>query len=342
MAILVTGGAGFVGSTFIRAWLARNEELVVNLDLLTYAGDLRKLEDLQTDPRHVFIKGDVCDASLVDAILQRHQPRAVVHFAAESNVDRSIDTSASFIQTNVVGTHVLLEAARRYIARATPAVRSRFRFLHVGTDEVYGSLGPGLPPFTEASPYEPNSPYSASKAASNHLVRAWHQTYGMPVLTANSCNSYGPHQHLEKFVPRMIVNGLAGTNLPIYGDGRQVRDWLHVSDQCAALRAVLEQGTLGETYNIGGWNEHTNIDVVRSICQLLDHIHPEGSPHERLIMHVTDRPGHDRRYAIDASKIERMLGWRPKLAFADGLRSTVQWYAEHLPKNGASGIHQGQ
>ena len=304
MTLLVTGGAGFIGSNFVLDWLAGSSEPVVNLDLLTYAGNRRNLASLEGSPGHIFIHGDIGERALVDQLLQEHKPRAIVHFAAESHVDRSIHGPGSFIQTNVVGTFTLLESARSYWESLDPAMRAGFRFLHVSTDEVYGSLGPADPAFVETRGYEPNSPYSASKAASDHLVRAWHHTYGLPVLTTNCSNNYGPYQFPEKLIPVVIVNALEGKPLPIYGDGRQVRDWLYVGDHCSAIRTVLENGALGETYNVGGWNEQANIDVVRSICRMLDELRPspEG-PYERLLTFVTDRPGHDRRYAIDASKI---------------------------------------
>lgn len=328
--ILVTGGAGFIGANFVLDWLAGTDEPVLNLDALTYAGNLESLRSLAGDPRHVFVRGDICDRPLLDRLLGEHRPRAMVHFAAESHVDRSIHGPGAFIRTNVEGTYTLLEAARAYHASLDPAARSAFRFHHVSTDEVYGSLGPADPPFTEAHVYEPNSPYSASKAAGDHLVRAWHHTYGLPVLTTNCSNNYGPFHFPEKLIPLMIVNALAGKPLPVYGDGKQVRDWLYVKDHCAAIRVVLEHGRIGETYNIGGWNEQFNIDIVKQICALLDELHPDpAGPRERLVTHVTDRPGHDRRYAIDARKIERELGWRPAETFASGLRKTVQWYLDH-------------
>jgi dTDP-glucose 4,6-dehydratase len=329
MSILVTGGAGFIGSNFILDWLAQCDELVVNLDLLTYAGNLQNLDSLRNDSRHTFVKGDIGDRPLVEALLLKFQPRAIVHFAAESHVDRSIHGPASFIHTNILGTYALLEAARQYYGELDDRSRSAFRFLHVSTDEVYGSLEPGDPAFTETRAYEPNSPYSASKAASDHLVRAWFHTFGLPVLTTNCSNNYGPFQFPEKLIPLIISNALAGRSLPVYGDGRQVRDWLYVGDHCSAVRAVLEKGQPGETYNIGGWNEQTNIAVVLAICRLLDELRPLDKPRERLITHIADRPGHDRRYAIDARKIERTLGWRPVHTFHTGLRRTVKWYLEH-------------
>jgi dTDP-glucose 4,6-dehydratase len=328
--ILVTGGAGFIGSNFVLDWLAHHDEAVVNLDALTYAGNLRNLEALQGDPRHVFVRGDITDRALVDRLLAEHRPRAIVHFAAESHVDRSIHGPLAFIKTNVDGTYTLLEAARAFWQGLAPDEKTAFRFHHVSTDEVYGSLKPGDPAFTERHPYEPNSPYSASKAASDHLVRAWHHTYGLPVVTTNCSNNYGPYHFPEKLIPLMIVNALAGKPLPVYGDGQQIRDWLYVTDHCSAIRAVLAHGRLGETYNIGGWNEKPNIEIVRTICALLDELRPhaDGS-YSRLVTYVADRPGHDRRYAIDARKIERELGWRPAETFETGIRKTVQWYLDH-------------
>ncbi len=330
MTILVTGGAGFIGSNFVLDWLAQGNEPVVNLDALTYAGNLENLASLQGDARHVFIKGDVCDAALVGRLLAEHQPRAIVHFAAESHVDRSIHGPGDFVRTNVEGTFTLLEQARAYWSSLAGTTRERFRFHHVSTDEVYGSLGPNDPEFTEEHPYQPNSPYSASKAASDHLVRAWHHTYGLPVLTTNCSNNYGPYHFPEKLIPLMIVNALSAKPLPIYGDGLNVRDWLYVRDHCSGIRAVLERGRVGETYNIGGWNEMTNREIVQTICTMLDELRPDpAGPYSRLITYVTDRPGHDRRYAIDARKIERELGWRPAETFASGIRKTVQWYLDH-------------
>lgn len=328
--ILVTGGAGFIGSNFVLDWLADSAEGVVNLDALTYAGNIENLGSLERADGHVFVRGDICDRELVDRLLVEFQPRAIVHFAAESHVDRSIHGPAEFMRTNVTGTFTLLEAARQYLASCDADARSAFRFLHVSTDEVYGSLRPADAPFSESNPYEPNSPYSASKAASDHLVRAWHHTYGLPILTTNCSNNYGPFQFPEKLIPLVIVNALAGKPLPIYGDGMQVRDWLYVKDHCKAIRAVLEGGTVGETYNIGGWNEQPNIEIVKRICSLLDELRPDPvGPRSRLITYVTDRPGHDRRYAIDATKIERELGWRPDETFETGIRKTVTWYLEH-------------
>jgi dTDP-glucose 4,6-dehydratase len=328
--ILVTGGAGFIGANFVLDWIAATGEPVVNLDALTYAGNLESLKSLQGDPRHVFVHGDIGDGLLLARLLKEHRPRTVVHFAAESHVDRSIHGPGAFIRTNIEGTYTLLEAVRAHWAGLQGDARQRFRFHHVSTDEVYGSLGPGDAPFTESHPYEPNSPYSASKAASDHLVRAWHHTYGLPVLTSNCSNNYGPYHFPEKLIPLMIVNALAGKPLPVYGDGQQVRDWLYVKDHCAAIRAVIAGGRVGETYNIGGWNEQPNIDIVRQVCSLLDELRPDpAGRRDRLIAYVTDRPGHDRRYAIDARKIERELGWRPAETFASGLRKTVQWYLDN-------------
>jgi dTDP-glucose 4,6-dehydratase len=328
--ILVTGGAGFIGSNFVLDWLAQSDESVVNLDALTYAGNLRNLASLDGDTRHVFVRGDIGDRALVDRLLAEHRPRAVVHFAAESHVDRSIHGPGTFMKTNVEGTFTLLEAARAYWSALDGDAKGSFRFHHVSTDEVYGSLGAGDPAFTEEHPYQPNSPYSASKAASDHLVRAWHHTYGLPVVTTNCSNNYGPYHFPEKLIPLMIVNALAGKPLPIYGDGLNVRDWLYVRDHCSGIRAVLERGRVGETYNIGGWNEKTNKEIVHTVCALLDQLRPDpAGPYGRLITYVTDRPGHDRRYAIDARKIERDLGWRPAETFDTGIRKTVQWYLDH-------------
>lgn len=330
MAILVTGGAGFIGSNFVLDWLDQSDETVVNLDALTYAGNLKNLESLKDDPRHVFVYGRVDDHALVERLLAEHRVRAIVHFAAESHVDRSIHGPGEFMQTNVQGTFTLLEAARAYWHELDDVARLAFRFHHVSTDEVYGSLAPDAQAFTEDHPYAPNSPYAASKAAGDHLVRAWHHTYGLPVVTTNCSNNYGPFHFPEKLIPLTIVNALAGQPLPIYGDGLQVRDWLYVRDHCSAIRTVLERGAVGETYNIGGWNEKTNLDIVRTICALLDELAPdEAGPYARLITHVKDRPGHDRRYAIDASKIERELGWRPAETFETGIRKTVQWVLDH-------------
>jgi len=330
MTLLVTGGAGFIGSNFVLDWLAQSDERVLNLDALTYAGNLRNLASLAADARHVFVQGDIGNRALVDRLLAEHRPRALVHFAAESHVDRSIVGPGAFIQTNVQGTFTLLEAARAYWSALAGAERAAFRFLHVSTDEVYGNLAAGAPAFTEQHAYEPNSPYSASKAASDHLVRAWHHTYGLPVLTTNCSNNYGPYQFPEKLIPLVITHALAGKPLPVYGDGMQVRDWLYVGDHCSALRAVLAAGRVGQTYNIGGWNEQPNIEIVQTICALLDELRPSAAgPYARLVTYVKDRPGHDRRYAIDARKIERELGWRPAETFASGIRKTVQWVLDH-------------
>ncbi|QDF97262.1 dTDP-glucose 4,6-dehydratase [Azoarcus sp. DD4] len=325
--ILVTGGAGFIGGNFVLDWIEELGEPVVNLDALTYAGNLETLASLAGDKRHIFERGDICDRALVDRLLATHRPRAIVHFAAESHVDRSIHGPAEFIRTNVQGTFTLLEAARAYWNSLEGEAKAAFRFHHVSTDEVYGSLGPDDAPFTETHAYEPNSPYSASKAASDHLVRAWYHTYGLPVVTTNCSNNYGPYHFPEKLIPLMIVNALAGKPLPIYGDGQNVRDWLYVKDHCSAIRTVLARGRLGETYNIGGWNEKPNIEIVRTVCALLDELRPspEGS-YSRLITYVKDRPGHDRRYAIDARKVERELGWRPAETFESGIRKTIAWY----------------
>jgi dTDP-glucose 4,6-dehydratase len=330
MTILVTGGAGFIGSNFVLDWLAQSSEAVVNLDALTYAGNLENLASLAGHPGHVFVKGDITDRALLDRLLAEHRPRALLHFAAESHVDRSIHGPGAFIKTNVEGTFTLLEAARAHWGSLAADAKAAFRFLHVSTDEVYGSLGPGDPAFTETHAFEPNSPYSASKAASDHLVRAWHHTYGLPVLTTNCSNNYGPYHFPEKLIPLMIVNALAAKPLPVYGDGMQIRDWLYVKDHCSAIRAVLAGGRLGETYNVGGWNEQPNLEIVKTVCALLDELRPAAEgPYARLITYVKDRPGHDRRYAIDARKIERELGWRPAETFDSGIRKTVQWYLEH-------------
>jgi dTDP-glucose 4,6-dehydratase len=329
--ILVTGGAGFIGANFVLGWLAATGEPVLNLDKLTYAGNLGNLAALRGDARHVFVQGDIADAALVEQLLRTHRPRAIVHFAAESHVDRSIHGPAAFIETNVIGTFRLLEAARAHWESLAGAERDAFRFLHVSTDEVYGSLPPSAPAFSEQHRYEPNSPYSASKAASDHLVRAWHHTYGLPVVTTNCSNNYGPFQFPEKLIPLMIVNALAGRPLPVYGDGQQVRDWLYVGDHCNAVRRVLEAGMPGETYNIGGWNEQPNLDIVRALCALLDDVQPraDGRSYVEQVAFVEDRRGHDRRYAIDAGRIERELGWRPAETFDTGIRKTVQWYLDN-------------
>ena len=329
--ILVTGAAGFIGSNFVLDWLAQSDEPVINLDDLTYAGNLENLASLDGDARHLFVKGSIGDFDLVARLLAEHQPRAVVNFAAESHVDRSIHGPEDFIQTNIVGTFRLLEAVRAYYGQLEKTAKNEFRFLHVSTDEVYGSLATNDPAFTETHQYEPNSPYSASKAASDHLVRAYHHTYGLPVLTTNCSNNYGPYHFPEKLIPLVILNALAGKPLPIYGDGQQIRDWLYVKDHCSAIRRVLEAGKLGETYNVGGWNEKPNLDVVHTLCSILDELSPraDGKPYKEQITYVTDRPGHDRRYAIDATKIERELGWKPAETFESGIRKTVQWYLDN-------------
>ena len=345
MTLLVTGGAGFIGGNFVLDWLAGSDEPVVNLDKLTYAGNLQTLASLQGDARHIFVQGDIGDRALVDQLLAEHRPRAVINFAAESHVDRSIHGPGDFIQTNIVGTYHLLESVRAYWTglpqggmdprvkpeEDKPVTQTSFRFLHVSTDEVYGSLAQDDPAFAETHRYEPNSPYSASKAASDHLVRAWHHTYGLPVLTTNCSNNYGPFHFPEKLIPLMIVNALAGKALPVYGDGMQIRDWLYVKDHCSAIRRVLEAGRLGETYNVGGWNEKPNIEIVHTVCTLLDELRPkaDGSRYATQISYVTDRPGHDRRYAIDARKLEAELGWKPAETFETGIRKTVQWYLDH-------------
>lgn len=329
--ILVTGGAGFIGANFVLDWLAHHDEPVINVDKLTYAGNLENLASLQGDARHIFVQADIGDSAVIGQLLAQHQPRAVVNFAAESHVDRSIHGPEDFIQTNVVGTFRLLEAVRAYWNGLEGEAKTSFRFLHVSTDEVYGTLSLTDPAFTEDNNYEPNSPYSASKAASDHLVRAWHHTYGLPVLTTNCSNNYGPLHFPEKLIPLMIVNALAGKPLPIYGDGQQIRDWLYVRDHCSAIRRVLEAGKVGETYNVGGWNEKANIDIVKTVCALLDELRPraDGKSYAEQITFVTDRPGHDRRYAIDARKLERELGWKPAETFETGIRKTVQWYLDH-------------
>ena len=339
--ILVTGSAGFIGANFVLDWLAQHDETVIGLDKLTYAGNLENLASLENDPRHIFVRGDIGDAELVGQLLKQYRPRAVVNFAAESHVDRSIHGPEDFIQTNIVGTFHLLEAVRAYWSGLADEEKTGFRFLHVSTDEVYGSLAKGDPAFSETRRYEPNSPYSASKAASDHLVRAYHHTYGLPVLTTNCSNNYGPYHFPEKLIPLMIVNALAGEALPVYGDGQQIRDWLYVSDHCAAIRRVLEAGKVGEVYNIGGWNEKANLEIVHTVCDLLDELRPlkpgsgkwevgSGKPplttYRSLITFVADRPGHDRRYAIDARKLEAELGWKPAETFETGIRKTVQWY----------------
>ena len=331
MTILVTGGAGFIGSNFVLDWLANPKaEPVVNLDKLTYAGNLANLQAVQNDARHHFVQGDIGDVDLIEKLLREHAIRAVVNFAADSHVDRSIHGPGEFIHTNVVGTFHLLESVRAYWTNLAESQKASFRFLHVSTDEVYGSLSPTDPAFSETNPYEPNSPYSASKAASDQLVRAWHHTYGLPVLTTNCSNNYGPYHFPEKLIPLVILNALNGKPLPIYGDGQQVRDWLYVKDHCSAIRRVLEAGRLGETYNVGGWNEKANLEVVKTICTILDGLRPKtNGQYADQITFVTDRPGHDRRYAIDASKLERELGWKPAETFESGIAKTVQWYLDH-------------
>jgi len=335
MSILVTGGAGFIGANFVLDWLAQHDEFVINLDKLTYAGNLENLARLQGDARHIFVRGDIGDTALVDRLLTEYRPRAVINFAAESHVDRSIHGPSAFIQTNIVGTFHLLESGRAFWGTLKGEAQERFRFLQVSTDEVYGSLTNDGPAFSETNRYEPNSPYSASKAAGDHLVRAYHHTYGLPVLTTNCSNNYGPYHFLEKLIPLCILNALAGKPLPLYGDGRQIRDWLYVKDHCSAIRRVLEGGRVGETYNIGGWNEKANLDVVQTLCDVLDELAPPAAGHlplatyRSLITFVKDRPGHDRRYAIDASKLERELGWKPQETFETGIRKTVLWYLEN-------------
>jgi dTDP-glucose 4,6-dehydratase len=331
MTILVTGGAGFIGSNFVLDWRAASDEPVVNLDKLSYAGNLENLASLQGDVHHLFVHGDIGDTELVSTLLREHSIRAVVNFAAESHVDRSIHGPQAFIDNNILGTFHLLETVKSYWQALDGSEKADFRFLHVSTDEVYGSLTKGSPAFTERNPFEPNSPYSASKAASDHLVRAWHHTYGLPVLTTNCSNNYGPYHFPEKLIPLMIVNALAGKPLPVYGDGQQIRDWLYVKDHCSAIRRVLEAGRVGETYNVGGWNEKANIDIVQTVCALLDELQPrtDGRAYAQQITYVTDRPGHDRRYAIDASKIERELGWKPAETFDTGIAKTVRWYLDN-------------
>lgn len=344
MTILVTGSAGFIGSNFVLDWLAGQDETVVSLDKLTYAGNRENLASLHGDQRHHFVHGDIGDNNLVVALLEQHQPRAVLNFAAESHVDRSILGPEDFIQTNVVGTFHLLEAVRAYWSRLDEQRKADFRFLHVSTDEVYGSLEPQAPAFTEQHPYQPNSPYSASKAASDHLVRAYHHTYGLPVLTTNCSNNYGPYHFPEKLIPLVIRNALAGEPLPIYGDGQQIRDWLYVKDHCSAIRRVLEAGQVGETYNVGGWNEKANLEVVHHICDTLDQQAPrsDGRSYREQISFVKDRPGHDRRYAIDATRLERELGWKPAETFETGIAKTVRWYLDNQAwvENVASGAYR--
>ncbi|MEO6801810.1 MAG: dTDP-glucose 4,6-dehydratase [Granulicella sp.] len=329
--VLVTGGAGFIGSNFVLEWLAHGHGRLVNLDKLTYAGNPENLASIETDPDYTFVQGDICDAALVARLLTEHKPHAIIHFAAESHVDRSILGPEAFLRTNIDGTFTLLQAARVYYASLSDEDKARFRFLHVSTDEVYGTLGPNDPAFHEETPYTPNSPYAASKASSDHLVRAWHHTYGLPTLITNCSNNYGPFQFPEKLIPLILSNALAGKPLPIYGDGQQVRDWLFVRDHCRAIMTVLEKGTLGECYNIGGNNQRANIDVVNTLCALLDELAPNSAhrPHAQLIIYVKDRPGHDRRYAIDARKIQREFNWMPQETFETGLRTTVQWYLDN-------------
>lgn len=331
MTIMVTGGAGFIGSNFVLDWLGQSDELVINIDVLTYAGNLENLASLVKDTRHIFVRGDIGNSDLVAELLAEHQPRAIINFAAESHVDRSIHGPEDFIQTNIVGTFRLLEAVRAYWSALEGDAKAKFRFLHVSTDEVYGSLEKCDPAFSETNRYEPNSPYSASKAASDHLVRAYHHTYGLPVLTTNCSNNYGPYHFPEKLIPLIIHNALAGKALPIYGDGQQIRDWLYVKDHCCAIRHVLDAGKVGETYNIGGWNEKANLDVVNALCSILDDLNPrmDKQSYKTQITYVTDRPGHDRRYAIDASKIEHELGWKPVETFDSGIRKTVEWYLDN-------------
>ncbi|MBI5006915.1 MAG: dTDP-glucose 4,6-dehydratase [Nitrosomonadales bacterium] len=326
--ILVTGGAGFIGSAVVRQFINDTDHSVVNVDKLTYAGNLQSLVSVSDDPRYRFEQVDICDAAEVARVFREHQPDAVMHLAAESHVDRSISGPADFITTNIFGTYTLLEASRAYWSGLDAARKAAFRFHHISTDEVYGSLGDsGF--FTEETAYEPNSPYSASKASSDHLVRAWHHTYGLPVVTTNCSNNYGPYHFPEKLIPLVILNAVSGKPLPIYGKGDNIRDWLYVDDHARALRLVLERGQLGETYNIGGWNEKTNLEVVQSICAILDELHPQSAPHNKLITYVADRPGHDKRYAIDANKIARDLGWKPQENFESGLRKTVEWYLQN-------------
>ena len=329
--ILVTGGAGFIGANFVLDWLAQSDEAIINLDALTYAGNLQSLASLGADTRHIFVQGNIGDSTLVADLLAQNRPRSIINFAAESHVDRSIHGPEDFIQTNIVGTFRLLEAVRVYWGGLNSEAKQSFRFLHVSTDEVYGSLAKGEPAFSETRRYEPNSPYSASKAASDHLVRAYHHTYGLPVLTTNCSNNYGPYHFPEKLIPLMIINALAGKPLPVYGDGQQIRDWLYVKDHCSAIRLVLEAGRVGEVYNIGGCNEKPNIEIVHTVCALLDELRPriDGKPYREQIAYVTDRPGHDRRYAIDATKIEHELGWKPAETFETGIRKTVQWYLDN-------------
>jgi dTDP-glucose 4,6-dehydratase len=329
--ILVTGGAGFIGSNFVLQWMEQERSPLINLDKLTYAGNPRNLESVSEKPEYTFVQGDICDRALVRSLLAKHHPRAIVHFAAESHVDRSILGPDDFIQTNVHGTFSMLEEARAYWLRLSESERAQFRFLHVSTDEVYGSLGPKDPAFTETTPYAPNSPYSASKAAADHLVRAYHHTYGLPTLTTNCSNNYGPFQFPEKLIPLMILNAQNGKPLPVYGDGMNVRDWLYVEDHCEAIRQVLAKGRVGQCYNIGGKSEQPNLAIVNTVCSILDELRPSDPvlPHKKLITFVTDRPGHDRRYAMDTTKIENELGWQPRETFESGIRKTIQWYLQH-------------
>ncbi len=340
--ILVTGGAGFIGANFVLDWIATEGTPVVNLDKLTYAGNAENLASLANDARHIFVQGDIGDQTQVAELLSRHQPEAIVHFAAESHVDRSILGPGEFVQTNIVGTFGLLEAARAYWSALAEPAQSRFRFLHVSTDEVYGSLGLNDPAFSETTAYAPNSPYAASKAASDHLVRAYHHTYGLPTVTTNCSNNYGPLQFPEKLIPLMIRNALQGKPLPVYGDGKNVRDWLYVNDHCSGIRTALKKGRPGETYNIGGNSERNNLEVVHALCAILDELHPAGAPHAKLITFVKDRLGHDWRYAINASKIKDELGWQPTEKFESGLRKTVQWYLDHAQwvENVTSGAYR--
>jgi dTDP-glucose 4,6-dehydratase len=327
--ILVTGGAGFIGANFVLDWLNASDEAVLNVDKLTYAGNLGTLKSQQGNPKHVFVRADICDRAALDALFAEHKPRAVLHFAAESHVDRSIHGPADFVQTNVVGTFTLLEAARSYWNSLAGDEKAAFRFLHVSTDEVFGSLSATDPQFSETTPYAPNSPYSATKAGSDHLVRAYHHTYGLPVLTTNCSNNYGPYQFPEKLIPLTIANALAGKRLPVYGKGENVRDWIYVTDHCAAIRQVLAKGRIGECYLIGSRNEKKNLDVVHTICDILDELRPRGTSHRELISFVTDRPGHDFRYAIDPTKIETEVGWKATVKFADGIKKTIEWYLAH-------------
>jgi dTDP-glucose 4,6-dehydratase len=338
--ILVTGGAGFIGSNFVLRWIRSKSTPVVNLDKLTYAGNLQNLASISADPKHVFLREDINDGSVVGQLFERYKPSAVIHFAAESHVDRSIHGPADFVQTNINGTFSLLEETRAYWSALEAEDKQRFRFVHVSTDEVYGSLNASDPAFTEDHKYCPNSPYSASKAASDHLVRAYHHTYGLPTIITNCSNNYGPYQFPEKLIPLIILNAISGKPLPVYGDGKNVRDWLFVEDHCDALMLVLEKGRVGETYNIGGWNERTNLDVVNAVCTILDELRPSGKPHNSLIEFVKDRPGHDRRYAIDATKIAKELGWNPKETFETGIRKTVEWYLAN--QEWANGVLTGE